>query len=225
MQGDDYVRTHLICNGSLMKDRWRDFLMWKFNSDFDELFSQITHTDQDWAASWGSDWHAVDGLGFDDLLKPALSEVEVKDVPPAVIELHQKPAEAILPELAPEADPKEPGEAIAAEIIPDPAPQEPAEATSPELAPEPAPQEPTEATVPELIPEPAPIVGEKPHDTERILSILRHKGLLTKTGPLKECTAKPLVIDLTGPKPVTSEIPSSQPKAAEHLSQRMMMSL
>jgi len=120
------------------------------DSDFDELFSQITHT----AASGGSDWHAVDWLSFDDLLKPALSKVEV-------IELHQEPAEAILPELAPKAGPKEPDEATAAEII-----SEPAEAASPELASQLAPQEPTEATVPEVIPKPAPTVSEKPHNTE-----------------------------------------------------------
>ena len=107
------------------------------DSDFDELFSQITYT----AASGGGDWHAVDWLSFDDLLKPGLSQVEV-------IELLQEPVEAILPELAPEADPKEPGEATAADIKT--APQEPAEATSPELAPEPALQEPTKATVPKV---------------------------------------------------------------------------
>lgn len=76
-----------------------------------------------------------------------------------VIELHQEPAEAILPELAPEAAPKEPG--TAAKII-----SEPAEAASPELASHLAPQEPTEATVPEVIPEPAPIISEKPHNTK-----------------------------------------------------------
>ena len=119
------------------------------DSDFDELFSQITYT----AASGVSDWHSVDWLSFDDLLKPALSKVEV-------IELHQEPAEAILPELAPEAAPKESGEATAAEII-----SEAAEAASPELASHLAPQEPTEATVPEVIPEPAPIISEKPHNT------------------------------------------------------------
>ena len=106
-----------------------------------------------------SDWHAVDWLSFDDLLKAALSKAEV-------IELHQEPAEGILPELAPEADPKEPGEATAADIIPETAPQEPAEATSPELAPEPALQEPTEATVPEVNLEPALIVCEKLHNAE-----------------------------------------------------------
>jgi len=125
------------------------------DSDFDELFSQITYT----AASGGGDWHAVDWLSFDDLLKPGLSQVEI-------IELHQEPAEAILPELAPEADPKEPGEATAADIIPETAPEEPAEATSPEFAPQPALQEPTEATVPEVDLEPALIVCEKLHNAE-----------------------------------------------------------
>jgi hypothetical protein len=66
-----------------------------------------------------------------------------------VIELHQEPAEAASPELAPDAGPKEP-----------------AEAASPELASQLAPQEPTEATVPEVIPEPAPIISEKPHNTK-----------------------------------------------------------
>jgi hypothetical protein len=79
------------------------------DSDFDELFSQITYA----AASGGSDWHSLDWLTFDDLLKVGLDKVEA-------IELH--PAEANHPELAPKADPKEPTEAAAAEIIPEPAP-------------------------------------------------------------------------------------------------------
>jgi hypothetical protein len=123
-------------------------------SDFDELFSQITYT----AASGDRDWHAVDWLSFDDLLETALNKAEV-------IELQQEPAEAVLPELAREAVPKEPS-GTAAEIILESAAQEPAEGTSPVLAPELVPQELTEARAPEMIRELVPILGEKPHNTE-----------------------------------------------------------
>ena len=53
-----------------------------------------------------------------------------------VVELRQEPAEAILPELAAEAAPKEPAEETAAEVI-----SEPAEGASSELSSQLAPQE------------------------------------------------------------------------------------
>ncbi|KFY11830.1 hypothetical protein V491_07046 [Pseudogymnoascus sp. VKM F-3775] len=74
------------------------------DSEFNELFSQNTmHI----AASEGSHWCAADWHSFDDFLKPKLCEGEA-------IEQLQEPAEAILPEIAPEADHKEPAEATGA---------------------------------------------------------------------------------------------------------------
>ncbi|KFZ16918.1 hypothetical protein V501_02007, partial [Pseudogymnoascus sp. VKM F-4519 (FW-2642)] len=74
------------------------------DSEFNELFSQNTmHI----AASEGSHWCAADWHSFDDFLKPELSKGEA-------IEQLQKPAKAILPEIAPEADHKEPAEATGA---------------------------------------------------------------------------------------------------------------
>ncbi|OAF58581.1 hypothetical protein VC83_05135 [Pseudogymnoascus destructans] len=160
------------------------------DSDFDELFSQFTRIDQDGAASWGSYWHAVGWLGLDDLSKPAPSEVEMKDVPPAVIEPRQEPAEAIPPDLDPEADPQEPAEAtsqgstnsdfesrqrsakaIAPDLVTEAHPQEPADATTAELTPESAPKELAEATSPELVHGADPIVGEKLHNKEELQSL------------------------------------------------------
>ncbi|KFY91476.1 hypothetical protein V500_04644 [Pseudogymnoascus sp. VKM F-4518 (FW-2643)] len=106
------------------------------DSDFDGLFSQNT---MHMAASGDSHWHAADWHSFDDLLKPELSRVEA-------IEQHQEPAEAILPEIAPEADHREPAEAAGAVVIPETALQEPADATSPDVTSQLAPQ----AIIPEM---------------------------------------------------------------------------
>jgi hypothetical protein len=84
------------------------------DSDFDGLFSQNT---MHMAASGDSHWRAADWHSFS----------RVED-----IEQHQEPAEAILPEIAPEADHREPAEATAADVIPKAAHQKPADATSPE---------------------------------------------------------------------------------------------
>ncbi|KFX85798.1 hypothetical protein O988_09891 [Pseudogymnoascus sp. VKM F-3808] len=80
------------------------------DSEFNELFSQNTmHI----AASEGSHWYAADWHRFDEFLRPKLYEGEA-------IEQLQEPAEAILPEIAPEADHKEPAEATGAnETLPE----------------------------------------------------------------------------------------------------------
>jgi len=127
-------------------------------SDFAELFSQIATTDQNRAASW--DW-----LNFDNLSKPALSELEVKDVPVAIIKPSQEPAEAILPEVVPVADHQGPVEATPPEIIHDADPQESAEGSA-EIIPEIDPQEPPRATSPKVVHEAGQIFGEKPHHKE-----------------------------------------------------------
>ncbi|OBT40495.1 hypothetical protein VE00_07879 [Pseudogymnoascus sp. WSF 3629] len=98
------------------------------DSDFDGLFSQNT---MHMAAPGDSHWRAADWHSFS----------RVGD-----IEQHQEPAEAILPEIAPEADHREPAEATVADVIPEAAPLKPADATSPEHTSQLAPQ----AIIPEV---------------------------------------------------------------------------
>ncbi len=91
------------------------------DSEFNELFSQNTmHI----AASEGSHWCAADWHSFDDFLKPKLCEGE------AIEQLQ----EAILPEIAPEADHKGPAEATGAnETLPELTSQLALQAITPEV--------------------------------------------------------------------------------------------